>query len=959
MADELNSKFIAEAMNSERLYHQAPCGYITFTVDGTIIKINDTLLKWLGYAAEEVVGQKKFGDLLSKGGQIHYEMFFRPLLGVSGGAKELAYELQTKSGHLFHVLFGAIAIKDESGQVLAINGILTDNTDRKRYEQELLNARRRAENEKQRLAGFFMQMPAGVCILDGPSLTFELVNPLYQQLFPGRKLLGKALLEALPEIEGQEIWGILMNVYDTGNPFEGKELLVPLRRTADGPIEDRYFNFIYRARINENDQVDGILVFVIEVTEMVLAREHIQQKEQSLRTLVMSAHYALMILRGPDFIVEIANQQIATLWNKSLKEINDRKLLDILPELHDQPFPALLRKAMETGEPYGQEEELLRLNIHGEVISKYVSFYYDPIFDAEGSVSGIIVAAADVTAQVKAREELENSYNGQQALNEELASINEELATTNEELTETQVSLQQMIANFEQSENRLKSLVESAPFPIGVYVGPEMRIMLANQTIIDVWGKGNDVVGNSYKELLPELSHQEIFSQLDRVYNTGEPFHARNQRVDLWVDDKYQTYYFNYSFTPLFDTNGQVYGVMNTAADVTDLNIAKLTVERNEKNLNDMILQAPVAMCILIGPEHTIKVANKLMVELWGKPVAKVLNRPIFEALPDARHQGLEQVMADVYQTGVAFTTNEMPVTLLRNGKQEVVYQNFVYEPFRNSEGSIVGIIAITIDVTEQVIARQKIEQSEKELKVIKDQLEKELEVGKQVQRQKDGFIGMASHELKTPLTSLTAIIQVANLKLRNSEDPFLAGAMSKATIQVKRMTAMINGFLNISRLESGKMQIDKKTFTMDELIQEMIDEVQLTTSDHKIRVDSCPRINVFADRDKIGAVLSNFLGNAVKYSPKGTNINVSCVLLDGLVSVSVRDEGMGIQQEDLEKIFDRYYRVESSETLHIAGFGIGLYVSAEIIKQHNGKIWVESDFGKGSTFYFALPVEN
>jgi two-component system sensor histidine kinase VicK len=180
---------------------------------------------------------------------------------------------------------------------------------------------------------------------------------------------------------------------------------------------------------------------------------------------------------------------------------------------------------------------------------------------------------------------------------------------------------------------------------------------------------------------------------------------------------------------------------------------------------------------------------------------------------------------------------------------------------------------------------------------------------------------------------------------------------MSKATVQVKRMTAMINGFLNISRLESGQIVIDKRDFDLAGLINELIDEVQVTTGEHHIQLTEIVKVNMYADRDKIGSVLSNFLSNAVKYSPKGTNIDVACVSNVDTVTVSVKDEGMGLRQEDLEKIFDRYYRVESAETLHIAGFGIGLYLSAEIIKQHNGRIWVESELSKGSIFYFLLPL--
>jgi len=117
------------------------------------------------------------------------------------------------------------------------------------------------------------------------------------------------------------------------------------------------------------------------------------------------------------------------------------------------------------------------------------------------------------------------------------------------------------------------------------------------------------------------------------------------------------------------------------------------------------------------------------------------------------------------------------------------------------------------------------------------------------------------------------------------------------------------------------------------------------------------PLLSVHADRDKISQVISNFMNNAVKYSPKGKNIVVSCVASNSTVQVSVTDEGMGIKPQNQEKLFDRFYRIESVQTQNISGFGLGLYLSAEIIYRHNGKVWVESEIGKGSTFYFSLPM--
>lgn len=381
--------------------------------------------------------------------------------------------------------------------------------------------------------------------------------------------------------------------------------------------------------------------------------------------------------------------------------------------------------------------------------------------------------------------------------------------------------------DLEESERRISSVVDSAPFPIGVYTGKEMRILLANQNIIDVWGKGNDVIGKRYAEILPELENQEIFAQLDGVFTSGIPFHARNQRVDIINDGELKSYYFNYSFTPIFDKEGKIYGVMNTAADVTDLYLAKQELEQNQQELLDT-----------------------------------------------------------------------------------------------------------------------------------KKRLEQELEAENILQRQKDDFISMASHELKTPLTAIAAIIQVLSAKLKQSTDPFISMATDKAYLQVKRMTSLINSFLNISRLESGKLLIEKKPFRMDDLISESVDEIRLIAADHILRIVHSDRVEVLADRDKIGSVILNLLSNAVKYSPRGKFVDIESKVINQQIRVSVRDEGMGVKSEDLGKVFDRYYRVESTHSKLIAGFGIGLYLSAEIIKQHGGSIDVESEPGKGSLFYFSIPLK-
>ena len=249
--------------------------------------------------------------------------------------------------------------------------------------------------------------------------------------------------------------------------------------------------------------------------------------------------------------------------------------------------------------------------------------------------------------------------------------------------------------------------------------------------------------------------------------------------------------------------------------------------------------------------------------------------------------------------------------------------------PIRNRNGEITGVSKIVRDITEQ----------------------------KRDEQRKNDFIGMASHELKTPLTSLTALIQVLQQKVKENDHHFMTSVLARANSQTKKMAGLINGFLNVSRLESGKLSIEQHAFELNNLVSEIIEETRLSVNSHILIFEPLGEFNVDADREKIGSVLSNLLSNAVKYSPKGRVVTVKCTAGPEMATVSVHDEGIGINQQDLGRLFDRYYRVQSEHTKHISGFGVGLYLSAEIIERHGGRIWAESEKDKGSTFSFTLPL--
>jgi PAS domain S-box-containing protein len=193
----------------------------------------------------------------------------------------------------------------------------------------------------------------------------------------------------------------------------------------------------------------------------------------------------------------------------------------------------------------------------------------------------------------------------------------------------------------------------------------------------------------------------------------GNPFHTQNTPLDLIVDGKLHTYYFNYSFTPLYDISGNIYGVMNTGVDLTDLNIAKKRIEESEQNLRSLVRQSPIGICVLDAATLVSEIVNESFVEVAGKPYEEIAGKYYWEPFAEARPY-YETALQNVVKDGVAFYANEVELMLIRHGREEIIYVTFVYAPLKNIEGAVKKIVIWVLDNTQQVIARRKIEEANK-----------------------------------------------------------------------------------------------------------------------------------------------------------------------------------------------------------------------------------------------------
>ncbi|GAA4087220.1 PAS domain S-box protein [Mucilaginibacter panaciglaebae] len=624
-------------------------------------------------------------------------------------------------------------------------------------------------------------------------------------------------------------------------------------------------------------------------------------KEEDLRYIIGHAPAGVCILNADTLNIELINTHLLKLINKERENLLGKSYKEIF-EVAKPDNETALNMAGTGQSSHDYKGTIIRV-LNGKKEVTPATFVYCPVRSGKGKVSQIAVWILENSGEAL-NEELAAINEELAATNEEYAALNEELVTTNEELVETQDSLRR-------SEKLFRSIALNIPGSLIIVIDQDHRYVAIEGDIMEKMGYDRrDYEGKHPADISPER------------YEASRPLYERVMSGEKFsVERKAETgEFYLVHFVPLKNENGVVESGLIIALDITEIKQAE---EKSAKLA--AIVETSDDAIISKTLESVITSWNTSAQRMFGYTAEEMIGESIYKIIPEDRQDEEPHIISRL-KSGDRVDHFE---TKRRTKDGRLLDLSLTISPIKDKQGNIIGVSKIARDITEK----------------------------KQEEQRKNDFIGMVSHELKTPLTSLTAIIQAAHSKLRHNEDPFLSGAMEKANYQARRMATMINGFLNVSRLEAGKLLIEKQPFDLDQLLREILEETRLTVTTHSFSLEECDHIAVNADRDKISSVISNLISNAVKYSPKGSSIDIRCKINKETVIVSVKDDGMGIKSEDIGHIFERYYRIETSVTRHISGFGIGLYLSAEIIKRHGGDIWVESESTKGSIFYFSLPA--
>lgn len=802
-----------------------------------------------------------------------------------------------------------------------------------------------------------------VAVYTGEEILIELATPAMMAAW-GRtgSVVGLTLSEALPEISNQPFVAMLKEVWNTGVDNMGKA--IPAELFVDGRLQQYYFDYSYLALKDEKGKVYAIYHSAKDVTHKVLdqqelevekEREELLKREQvlneelaaaneelhmtqeslsllnqehetrvaqrtaalsrsesRLRFLLSDAPIAIAVFHGRELTIESANKKVLEVWGKS-EDIIGLPLHIGVPELVGQSFLQILDDVYTSGEVfYGYEVKAL-LDQNGKMEEVYCNFVYQPLKDESGIVDGVMLTASVVSEQVISRNKI-------QSLNEELLAINEELSKSQELL---------LISNLDltTSENRLNKILSDLPAPIVVLTGPDQIISTTNQALLNFWHRTRDeVLGRPMLEVFPELKNQVFPNLWKHVLETGSPIQKREQKVvfknKFTGEDR--ILYVDYFYQPLTDLNGQITAVLATVLDVTEKVRSRNIIEEAEAKLRLAIDSSELGTWFIDAQSRTLTASARLK-EIFGfySDEEMSLQAAFDQIMPEYR-DGVIAGLDSAIITGSSFDM-EYSLKGYRDGNIRWVRSTGkLYSKDAFSKANFSGTVQ---DITQRKLEEQR----------------------------KDDFLSIASHELKTPVTTLKASLQLLKRYRDNMLHPMVPRLVDQSNASVLKITGLIDDLLNTTRTNEGQLHLRYRQFNIYSMLDACCTHIRIREK-YELILQGNKELMIEADEARIDQVVVNFVNNAVKYAPDQREIYLIIEDLGDHAKISVKDSGPGIPADKIPHLFERYYRADYSGVQY-SGLGLGLYISAEIIRKHRGKIGVDSELGKGSTFWFTLPM--
>jgi len=639
--------------------------------------------------------------------------------------------------------------------------------------------------------------------------------------------------------------------------------------------------------------------------------------EELLNVLSFSED-ATAIHISEDAVIQYANNAMLAFWGKGPGVIG-KSLEEALPELKGQPFIDMFKKVWNEGITIKGTDTPAQLMVDNTLRTFYFDYEYRAVKNAEGQTFCILHMAKDVTERVLAKNREQDLTEELRAANEELQAANEEMNASNEELSESRQELLALYEDLKESDIRFRNMVRQAPVGICIIRAHDLYIQDVNDNYLELVGKKrNELENHTIWDAIPEAA-DTYAPIMNGVINTGVAFSAREHELILIRNGVPETVFVDFVYEPV-KNDGEVTAIMVLAIDVSDKVIARRSIEDIEERIRLAVEAAEIGT-------FDLDIVNKVMLTSERFDTIFGFNsHASWKKYKDAIHSDDRQNRETAHKVALV------------NGK--LFYEARIIHPDRSihwirvqgkvyydKERTPLRILGTLLDITQV----------------------------KRLEQQKDDFISIASHELKTPITSLKASLQLLEKIKGDRSSQLIPKLIDQSIKSVKKISTLVDDLLNVSRTREAQLKLNKSIFNVSELLEGCCNHVRVAGK-YELVFQGDKKLTVFADEHAIDQVVVNFVNNAVKYAPDSPKIFLITEKVENMIRIAVKDNGPGISPDKIPYLFDRYYQAQPGG-FNNSGLGLGLYICAEIIRKHGGEIGVDTELGKGSTFWFTLPT--
>ena len=751
----------------------------------------------------------------------------------------------------------------------------------------------------------FLHAPMAVALVTGKDYILELANDeAVKILGRGEEIIGKPILDTLPQHEAQSLIEAFDEVRTTGEAFFGNE--VPVTTAADKKQEKRYFNLLCQPYFKKDSaEVSGVLIIFDNVTEQVIARRKAEEGEEKYHRLFNSidqGYCTLEVLFEGDRCVDYRYLETNPAFERQsgLTNVVGKTIRELAPDIEPKWFD-YYGSVARTGEPIRLEEESKALN-------KWFEVYAVKLGRADDNLVGVYFT--DITTRKNAEKSIR------------------------------------------QRENNLRNTILQAPVAMAILRGPTFVVDVANDAMFELWGRSKEELQNkSIFEALPEAKNQGYEELLTRVFTTGDRFSAQGIPINLPRNSEIKTIYINLLYEAFREVDGTVSGVIGVATDVTEQVLSRMKAEESSKDFQFVTDFMP-QMIWITRPDGYHYYYNKQWYDYTGLTYGETQGEgwnTVFH--PDDRDRAWSHWRHSL-ATGDPY---EIEYRCRRyDGEYRWVLGRAL--PLKDETGTILKWFGTCTDIHDQKMQSQLLEQKVQERT---SELQLAIQELKRSNANLEEFAHAASHDLKEPVRKIHFFTHMLKEQLSTQISESQARSFNRIENATNRMGNLIDDLLLYSHVTQTPHE--KESVDLNKKVQLVLEDLELDIEERRatINVGKLPIVQGY--RRQIQQLFQNLISNAIKYSKKDVSpvveISSDEVEKDGMRyhAISVKDNGIGFEPEYAKKIFQMFARLHGKT--EYSGTGVGLSIVKKVVENHNGHITVESRPGEGSTFRVLLPV--